>query len=82
VRTYVRDHWRIENGLHRVKDVTLREDASKVHVGPLPRIMSTLRHIAISLIRLAGHTSIGPTMRRIRYDLDPLMAVLGLEKTP
>jgi len=44
--------------------------------------MSTLRHIAISLTRLAGHTSIGPTMHRIRYDLDLLMAVLGLGKTP
>lgn len=77
---YVRGHWRIENQLHWVRDVTFREDASKVRTGSLPRIMATLRNLAISLIRLACYTRIGPTIREIQYDIGLLAAVLGLEE--
>ena len=33
----VRDHWRIENGLHYVRDVTMGEDASQVRTGSAPQ---------------------------------------------
>jgi hypothetical protein len=48
-----RDHWGIE-ALHDIRDVTYREDASRVRTGQTPRIMATLRNTAISLARLAG----------------------------
>lgn len=57
---YVRRHWRIENKIHWVRDVTYREDASRVRTGARPRIMATLRNLAIGLIRQAGHTRIAP----------------------
>lgn len=76
---YVRGQWTIENRLHWVRDVTYREDASRVRTGPLPRLMATFRNLAIGLIRLAGHPRIAPAIRRIRHDNALLLAILGLE---
>ena len=76
---YVRRHWRIENQVHYVRDVTYREDASRVRTGTRPRIMTTLRNLAIGLIRQAGHTKIAATIRKIKYDNRLLLAILGLQ---
>ena len=61
-----------------VRDVTYREDASRVRTGPKPRIMATLRNLAIGLIRQAGYTKIAATIRKIKHDSSLLLAVLGL----
>jgi predicted transposase YbfD/YdcC len=76
---YVRGQWTIENRLHWIRDVTYREDASRVRTGPLPRLMATLRNLAIGLIRLAGHPRIAPTIRQIRHDNTLLLTILALE---
>jgi predicted transposase YbfD/YdcC len=60
---YVRTHWTIENRVHWVRDVTLGEDASRVRTGNAPRVMATLRNLAISLLRLAGFTNIAAALR-------------------
>src|SRR5258708_27102770 len=75
---YVRGHWTIENKLHYVRDVTYREDASRVRTGPRPRIMATLRNLAIGLIRQAGYTKIAATIRKIKHDTALLITILGL----
>jgi len=75
---YVRGHWTIENKVHWVRDVTFREDASRVRTGPRPRIMAT-RNLAIGLIRQAGYTKIAATIRKIRHDTTLLLAILGLK---
>jgi predicted transposase YbfD/YdcC len=76
---YVRRHWRIENKIHYVRDVTYREDASRVRTRSRPRVMATLRNLAIGLIRQAGYTRIAPVIRKIRYDIRLLLAILGLQ---
>ncbi len=58
-----RGHWTIENRLHYVKDVTLGEDRSTVHVDNGPKIMATLRNTAVSLLRRAGFSTIAARMR-------------------
>ncbi len=78
---YVRGHWTIENKVHWVRDVTFREDASRVRTGPKPRIMATLRNLVIGLIRQAGYTKIAAAIRKIKYDTTLLLAVLGLKTT-
>jgi hypothetical protein len=65
--------------LDYVRDVTYREDASRVRTGPRPRVMATLRNLAIGLIRQAGYTKIAATIRKIKYDTRLLMAILGLK---
>jgi predicted transposase YbfD/YdcC len=47
-----RGHWEIENRLHWVRDVTFGEDLSQIRKGAGPRMMATLRNLAISLLRL------------------------------
>jgi predicted transposase YbfD/YdcC len=75
---YVRGHWTIENKVHWVRDVTLREDSSRVRTGPRPRIMATLRNLTVGLIRQAGYTKIAATIRKIKHDTALLIAILGL----
>ncbi|MGH3600016.1 MAG: ISAs1 family transposase [Pseudonocardiaceae bacterium] len=79
---YVRGHWAIENKIHWVRDVTWREDASRVRTASRPRIMVTLRNLALGLIRQAGHTKIAATLRKIKHNPDLLLAILGLNPTP
>ncbi len=79
---YVRGHWSIENKIHWVRDVTYREDASRVRTASRPRVMVTLRNLAIGLIRQAGHTRIAATIRKIKTDPHLLLAILGLHPAP
>jgi predicted transposase YbfD/YdcC len=80
--TYVRGHWSIENKIHWVRDVTFREDASQIKTGSRPRIMATLRNLAVGLIRQAGHNKIAATIRRIKHDPHLLYTLLGLHPSP
>jgi predicted transposase YbfD/YdcC len=77
---YARGHWSIENKVHWVRDVTFGEDASRVRTGSRPRIMATLRNLAIGLIRQAGYNAIAATIRKMKYDTALLLAVLGLDR--
>src|SRR5213595_2886898 len=65
---WVRGHWEIENRLHWVRDVTYQEDKSLVRTGNAPRVMATLRSLAISLLRLDGHANIAAANRHHARD--------------
>jgi predicted transposase YbfD/YdcC len=65
---WVRGHWHIENRLHWVRDVTYQEDKSLVRTGNAPRVMATLRSLAISLLRLDGHDNIAAANRHHARD--------------
>ena len=62
-----RGHWQIENQVHYVKDVTLGEDRSLIHVGQGPIVMAMLRDTVVSLIRHSGWRTIAS---RLRYLAD------------
>jgi predicted transposase YbfD/YdcC len=76
---WVRGHWHIENKLHWVRDVTYQEDKSLVRTGNAPRVMATLRSLAISLLRLDGHHNIAAANRH--HARDP-QRTLKLLQTP
>jgi predicted transposase YbfD/YdcC len=65
---WVRGHWVLENKLHWVRDVTYQEDKSLVRTGNAPRVMATLRSLAISLLRLDGHDNIAAANRHHARD--------------
>ncbi len=65
---WVRSHWHIENKLHWVRDVTYQEDKSLVRTANAPRVMASLRNLAISLTRLDGHASIAAANRHHARD--------------
>jgi predicted transposase YbfD/YdcC len=50
----IRNHWRVENGLHWVLDVTFREDASRVRERTAARNLALLRKVALNLARADG----------------------------
>ncbi|MGH7863200.1 MAG: ISAs1 family transposase [Candidatus Dormibacteraceae bacterium] len=58
-----RGHWRVENDLHRPKDVVLGEDASLIHRGTGPDVMAILRSFAVSLLHAAGISTIAAHLR-------------------
>lgn len=47
----VRRHWAIENELHWVLDVALKEDHSRVRKEQAPENLAVLRHIALNLLK-------------------------------
>lgn len=47
----VRKHWSIENKLHWVLDVALKEDRSRVRKDQAPENLAVLRHIALNLLK-------------------------------
>ena len=51
-----------------VRDVTYQEDKSLVRTGNAPRVMASLRSLAISLLRLDGQASIAAANRRRARD--------------
>ena len=75
---YNRGHWQIENRLHHVRDMTFDEDRSQVRRGRRPHVMATLRNVAISLMRLAGATSIATATRYLGRRVDRPLRLLGL----
>jgi predicted transposase YbfD/YdcC len=78
IAAYARGHWGIENQVHLVRDVTLREDSSKVRAQSRPRNLATLRNITTGLIRQAGRSDIAATIREAEHDNDLLHALLRL----
>jgi len=48
-----RGHWRIENGLHYRRDVTLQEDASQVRRGHAPQVLAALNNLVCGLCSCA-----------------------------
>jgi predicted transposase YbfD/YdcC len=72
----VRGHWSIENSLHYTKDVTFKEDASKVRTGQAPENASLIRNIAINLFRMAGYTNMAQAIRLLGHDVEKLWGVV------
>lgn len=76
----LRGQWSIENGLHYLRDVTFAEDASRTRTGSGPRIMASLRNLAITVLRRAGHTNIAAGLRWASYNFDHPLSLLGLAR--
>jgi predicted transposase YbfD/YdcC len=63
----VRGHWAIENRLHRVRDVTMGEDASQIRTGSAPEVMAALRNGILGALRLLKHDNIAAALRSIAW---------------
>lgn len=65
--TWARSEWHIENRLHYVRDVTLREDAHQARTGNGPAVFATLRNTSIGYHRSNGETNIARATRRANH---------------
>lgn len=59
----IRGHWGFEDRLHWVRDLDWDEDRSQVRTACAPRVMVTLRNLAITILRLTGYVSIAAALR-------------------
>lgn len=74
----LRGHWTIEDRLHWVRDVTYGEDLSQVRTGSGPRVMATLRNLALAILRLTGAASIAAALRHhSRRPARPLQTLIS-----
>jgi predicted transposase YbfD/YdcC len=74
----IRGHWGIEDRLHWVRDTDFDEDRSQVRTASGPHIMASLRNLAITILRLAGATSIAAALRyHARRPSRPLQAIMN-----
>ena len=82
VAAWVRGHWKIDNRLHRVRDVILDEDHHQLRTANGPEIMAALTNLAISLIHLTHgtRTTIASTTRSLSRQ--PKRAIKLLTQTP
>lgn len=60
---WARAEWQIENRVHYVRDVTLREDAHQARTGNGPAVFATLRNTSIGFHRVNGATNIAGATR-------------------
>jgi predicted transposase YbfD/YdcC len=74
-----RDHWGIENGLHYRRDVSMREDASRIRKDAAPQVMATLRNLCNAIAKSLGRKSLPDAMRHLM--LNPAKAV-GIVSRP
>jgi len=58
-----RGHWGIENGLHGVRDGTLREDASRIRRGAAAEVMAVVRNLVVFLFKRRGYTNAAAATR-------------------
>lgn len=76
--TYVRLHWGIENKSHYVRDTAWSEDAHQAYVGNGPRVMATMRNLALGILRLNGVSDIKRTVEGIARDRRRALPMLAL----
>ena len=74
---WIRGHWQIE-ALHHIRDVSYGEDASQIRTGSGPQTMATLRNLAISILKITGHTSVAAACRHHARDATRTLSTLGL----
>jgi predicted transposase YbfD/YdcC len=72
----IRAHWHVENRLHWVKDVVLKEDESPLCGGHALINFGILRTIAINVFRKEGFSSITKGIRSLAHDVDRLFSFL------
>lgn len=66
----VRTHWGIENSVHWVLDVTLREDECRIRRGEAAENLATLRHFVLNLLKAEKTMKKGIKQKRLKAGWD------------
>lgn len=73
----VRDHWAVENSLHWVLDMVFRDDECRLRTDHAPANFTTIKHMALNLIRRApGKDSMRLKRKVAAWDDDFLASVI------
>jgi predicted transposase YbfD/YdcC len=71
-----RKHWLIETGLHYRRDVTFREDATRMTIGAAGRVLATIHNLVIGLIKRDGHPNAAKARRHYEGHLTEAFRLL------
>ena len=64
---------------HHIRDVTFKEDASRIRAGASAQVMAIIRNLVISLLHRAGYHNIAEGRRAAAWDRNRLsLDILGL----
>ena len=76
----IREHWGVENGLHWILDVQMREDACLIHETNGATNFALLRRMALTLIQRDDTVKRGTRAKQkmAGWDNDYLLSVLGI----
>lgn len=74
----LRDHWRIENELHYVRDVTLGEDACRVRMGAAPQVLAALRNAVVHLLADVDARSRPEALEQLQLDPERAKKLIGI----
>ena len=74
----VRGHWAIENGLHWVLDVAMRQDHTRIRTGHAPENLAILQHLALNRLKQERTEKLGVENKRLLsgWDHDYLLRVI------
>jgi predicted transposase YbfD/YdcC len=74
----VRDHWAVENSLHWVLDMVFRDDECRLRTDHAPANFTTIKHMALNLIRTApGKDSLRLKRKVAAWDDDFLASLIA-----
>ena len=71
-----RAHWGIETGSHYRRDVTLKEDATRLTIGNGGKVMAHINNLVLALIRQAGFLNAAQARRYFAAHLSQAFAIL------
>jgi predicted transposase YbfD/YdcC len=77
VAAHVRAHWKIENQLHYVRDVTFHEDACRIRTGHGPQHLAAARNTAMAICRLNNYSNVAATRRDFAWNPQRIFSLLG-----
>jgi len=74
----VRHHWAVENGLHRVMDMTFRNDECRIRTDHAPENFVAFKHMAANIARKApGRDSLRLRLKTAAWDDDYLAKLIA-----
>lgn len=73
---HIQDHWKIENRLHWVRDMTFSEDQPPRRGGNAPVNWALLNCWVISIIRMLGHRTIPDGLRALANQVEQVFKIL------
>jgi predicted transposase YbfD/YdcC len=71
-----RNHWGIEAGLHYRRDVTFKEDATRMTIGNSGKVMASINNLVIALIHQANFQNAAQARRWFAAHLSDAFALL------
>lgn len=73
----IRSHWAIENSLHYTKDVTFKEDASKIRMGDAPQNISIIKNITLNIFNKNKFKNMAQATRLVANEIKVLYNLIA-----